>query len=300
MAEQMVFISYAREDFSSAQRLYQDLKEAGLEPWIDTEGLRPGEKWEAAIKRAIKNSRYFIALLSSTAVSRKGFVNKEITEALEVLDMYPESEIFLIPARLNECQPAHESLSNLHWVDMFPSWEVGLSKLLNSFASEEASISLRRAALINLSPEDAMAMILDHDFYDMDRNPNGVGIKHRYTLEQNNKVVFDETTGLTWERFRSPDPISYDDVTKHIGTLNQAGYCGFNDWRLPTLEEAMSLMEPRRHEGTGFFMSSIFRAVAWIWTADSNKEDDVWVVFYNRATYGLVYRGSDYFVLPVR
>ena len=40
-----VFISYAREDTEAANRLYNDLKLSGLEPWLDTESLVGGENW---------------------------------------------------------------------------------------------------------------------------------------------------------------------------------------------------------------------------------------------------------------
>ena len=60
-----VFISYAREDTEAANRLYNDLKMAGLDPWLDTQSLLAGQNWKIAIRDAIKNSRYFIPLLSS-------------------------------------------------------------------------------------------------------------------------------------------------------------------------------------------------------------------------------------------
>ncbi|MGC1931965.1 MAG: toll/interleukin-1 receptor domain-containing protein, partial [Candidatus Nitrosopolaris sp.] len=99
-----VFLSYAREDSDAAKRLYEDLKNDGLSPWLDKESLLPGQNWEIEIRKAIKNSRYFIALLSSNSVDKRGFVQKEFKFALEVLDEVPESQIFVIPARLNECK----------------------------------------------------------------------------------------------------------------------------------------------------------------------------------------------------
>ena len=132
MSENTVFISYGREDITAARKLCADLKQSGLQPWLDEEQILPGQKWQPAIKRAIENSRYFIALLSSKSVTRRGFVHKELREALEFLDTFPESEIYLIPVRVDECQPAFERLRDLHMVDLFPSWEKGLAKILNS------------------------------------------------------------------------------------------------------------------------------------------------------------------------
>jgi formylglycine-generating enzyme required for sulfatase activity len=131
-----VFISYARVDREHASRLYADLEKAGLEPWLDEESIRAGENWKAAIDRAIGESDFFLALLSSRSVDKKGYVQKELRRALDELDKYPENKIYLIPARLDECQPSHSKLFDLHRVDLFPSYEAGFEKLLRSFEDE--------------------------------------------------------------------------------------------------------------------------------------------------------------------
>jgi hypothetical protein len=299
----MVFISYGHEDISSAVRLYQDLERAGLTPWLDKEKLLPGQKWEPAIKKAIRDSRYFIALLSSNSVSRKGFVNKEITEALELLDEYPESDVFLIPVRLDECQPSHQKLSDLHWVDMFPSWEKGLAKILGSLpAAAGKNISLRSAP-ISLSSEDVMGMLIEHNYYHVTLNPHGEGVSHQYQQEHNGKVVRDKTTGLCWNRFGSQSPLTFDEAKEYVERLNRNRYCDFNDWRLPTLEEAMSLMEPVKSDSdSGYYISPLFRNVAWVWTSDlTDGSKGVWIAFFNSGACASVYRyGTKYFVLPVR
>lgn len=125
-----VFISYAREDKDIARRLYQDFLAAGAAPWLDEECLLPGQRWKAAISAAIRESDFFVALLSVRSVSKRGYVQKELREALELLEQSPEGEIYVIPARLNECRPTHERLLELNWVDLFPDYKSGLRRLL--------------------------------------------------------------------------------------------------------------------------------------------------------------------------
>lgn len=125
-----VFISYAREDKSLARRLFRDLQAAGAEPWLDEESILPGQRWKVAISSAIRESDFFLALLSSSSVSKRGYVQKELREAMELLDQTPEDVIYVIPARLDECRPSHEKLLDLSWVDLFPEYEIGLRKLL--------------------------------------------------------------------------------------------------------------------------------------------------------------------------
>ncbi len=100
-----VFISYAQEDLKAAKKLYLNLKKAGANPWLDKENLLPGQNWKDTIKREIKKCRYFIAVLSVNSVGKKGYVQNEVVEALDRIKEFPPSEIFIIPARLDECQP---------------------------------------------------------------------------------------------------------------------------------------------------------------------------------------------------
>ena len=134
------FISYAREDTEAANRLYNDLKLSGLDPWLDTESLLGGENWRISIKEAIRNSRYFIPLLSSNSVEKIGYVQRELKEALEVLLEFPQSKRFVIPARLDESKVNDEKLSEIHMVDLFPEWQQGIQKILESMGVEDSNL----------------------------------------------------------------------------------------------------------------------------------------------------------------
>jgi hypothetical protein len=131
-----VFISYAREDSDAAKRLYNDLKNAHLNPWLDVESILPGENWDAAIKKAIKNSRYFMALLSSNSVTKTGYVQKELKNALEEQDKLPELGVYIIPIRLDNCEMPYEKLEKIHYADFFPDWNKGLKRILQVMSKE--------------------------------------------------------------------------------------------------------------------------------------------------------------------
>lgn len=126
-----VFMSYANENIEQARRLYQELNAVkGIEAWFDKESLMPGMKWRPAIRKAIREANYFLALLSSSASSRRGFVHKEMKEALEILDEFPEEQTYIIPARLDDCEPPFDELRGVHHVDLFPQWEPGVERIL--------------------------------------------------------------------------------------------------------------------------------------------------------------------------
>jgi hypothetical protein len=134
-SDKTVFISYAREDSAEAERLYGELRNAGAKPWIDKEEIRPGESWKYSITKAIKHNRYFIPMISSKSVIKVGYVNNELSYALELSKSYPEGAIYIIPVRVDECD-IPENLINLHHADLFPDWNNGVTQILRSMEIE--------------------------------------------------------------------------------------------------------------------------------------------------------------------
>jgi len=83
-----------------------------------------------------------------------------------------------------------------------------------------------------------------------------------------------------WQQGGSSEGMKFEDAKNWIEELNQNGFAGCNDWRLPTLEEAMSVMEPEKKE---LYIDPIFDSEQWyIWTADKLKgESRQWIVRFN-------------------
>lgn len=132
-----VFISYAREDAAIADRLYRDLVGVrGITPWLDSKKLLPGERWKLKIMDAVKRCDFFIVLLSNKSVSKQGFVQHEIREALDKLKSYTPDNIFILPARIEECIPKHPELHEINWVDLFPSWKNGVRLILQAIEQQ--------------------------------------------------------------------------------------------------------------------------------------------------------------------
>ncbi|MGA9993995.1 MAG: toll/interleukin-1 receptor domain-containing protein [Pyrinomonadaceae bacterium] len=125
-----IFLSYAREDEDAALILYHDLCKRGIKLWLDTEELLPGQNWKSEIRKAIKSSEFFITLLSNNSVSKRGYVQKELKLALDIFEEFPDNHVYFLPVRLNECQPSYTRLEELHWVDLFPSYDRGFKRLL--------------------------------------------------------------------------------------------------------------------------------------------------------------------------
>lgn len=125
-----VFIAYAHEDSASANRLFEELTAAGFDPWMDTRKLLPGQNWARAIQNAIETSDFAIGCYSLQSAHKKGGFQTEIRFALEATRRLPLDEVFLLPVRLDDCDIPAEVARLIQYVDLFPDWPQGLSRIL--------------------------------------------------------------------------------------------------------------------------------------------------------------------------
>ena len=113
--------------------------------------------------------------------------------------------------------------------------------------AKEGNFSLNKGKLdeYDLEVERVSRMIKENNYFDFDFNPKGSGIQHIYTYLSNDTIE-DKSTGLIWQRGGSENMLNFDKTMDYIKELNQNNFAGFNNWRLPTLKEAMALMESQR------------------------------------------------------
>ena len=112
-----VFLCHSHSDKSTVRELYFRLIQDGVDAWLDKEKLLPGQDWEMEIRKAVREADVVVVCLSKH-FNQAGFRQKEVRLALDTAMEQPEGEIFLIPARLDECDTL-ESLRKWHWVDLF-------------------------------------------------------------------------------------------------------------------------------------------------------------------------------------
>ncbi len=121
-----------------------------------------------------------------------------------------------------------------------------------------------------------------------DNQKDGRIIDHNYKLEtiDGDKVVKDNFTGLMWHQSGSIGiGISWQKAEVWVKKLNSNGYAGFHNWRLPTLEEAASLLKANK-DGSVLYIDPIFNsAQKYIWTGDIYKKEDRWFVNLDQGNY---------------
>ena len=141
-----VFLSYSSGDKERVRQLYHRLLAKKFDPWMDEQKLRGGQDWQLEIGRAIRRSGVVVICLSRDAVTKEGYVQREVREALDVAAEKPEGMIFIIPLRLEECE-VPDSLSKYHRIDYFR--QDGFEKLRESLTARQTEIKSRSVSLLS-------------------------------------------------------------------------------------------------------------------------------------------------------
>jgi serine/threonine-protein kinase len=113
-------------------------------------------------------------------------------------------------------------------------------------------------------------------------NPDSSGVDNHFEIRQNGQIIFDSYSGLSFQKSGSLKRLSYRKANKYLDQLNAERFSGIEDWRLPTLEEAMSLMKPVRND-KGLHIEALFDfKQKYIWTCDLYNNLQPWCVDFKR------------------
>jgi hypothetical protein len=197
-----IFLCHAFEDKALVHKLYRKLKADGFEPWLDKENLLPGQHWPKETLSALHTCDIVLVCLSDISVCKEGFVQKEITQALEKSAEKPEEAIFIIPVRLDDKVVVPQRLCHLHWADF--STDDGYRRLLSSLK--------RRADQIG-------AYVVPPDCFEEDHFETFLrnhGFKHHPFAEW--QADNEEEDLAHWF---NPKPVFFHDVLGNLGASNQ-------------------------------------------------------------------------------
>ncbi len=123
-------------------------------------------------------------------------------------------------------------------------------------------------------------------------------IVHNYEKKsiKGGNVVIDYATGLMWLQSGSKDYMQWIAANGWIRNLNARGYAGYSDWRLPTIEEAASLLEPGKTNA--LHIDPVFDKEQWgIWSGDK-RGSSTWSVYFSLGN--VRWRNKNRYVRPVR
>jgi hypothetical protein len=131
----------------------------------------------------------------------------------------------------------------------------------------------------------AHQMIIRRNFFSCSHNKDGRPAAATLNTLLNGALVEDRSSGRLWTRSCSA-PVPYIGQTRaHMVAwkANADRLGGADDWRLPTLEEAMSLMT-REKNAKGVFISNDFSDDGYVLTCDTHVafsgQGFIWVACY--------------------
>ena len=129
---------------------------------------------------------------------------------------------------------------------------------------------------------DEAIVVKKYNFYDKFDNKTGDFVNdYELKVINGDKIVIDHATGLLWHQSGSKECISWEKTMEWIKNLNNTGYAGYSNWRLPTMEEAASLLESSEMNNDLHIDQVFDKRQKWIWTGDSYGSDGKWLVNFS-------------------
>ena len=127
------------------RELYQKLSaEDWIQPWLDEEELYPGQDWNLEIEKAVEAADAILVCLSNNSITKEGYVQRELRIVLDYADYKPEGTLYLIPIRLEECDPPRR-LRAWQYADYFEGQrQRALERLLVSLRRRADSLGLKQ------------------------------------------------------------------------------------------------------------------------------------------------------------
>jgi hypothetical protein len=149
-------------------------------------------------------------------------------------------------------------------------------------------LELRHKPLIMLE-SDIEEMILNHNFYL--KNTHETGFFRNDFVDNGDGSITDKSTGLMWEKGGSSYQRGYHEIENHLNDLNEDTFLGYNDWRIPTLEELCSLMG-KKVEKTGLYTDPVFNEEQnSCWSADKSTNQEMENAYYVDFSDGVIILG---------
>ena len=142
-----VFLSHTKLDKSFARQLAYDLKEAGVEVWLDEWEIRVGDSLREKIESGIQESGWLVVILSPRAVESQ-WVQREISAAFtRELD---SKRVFILPVLIDKCE-IPILLRDKKYANFTRNYVEGLQELLGAVLPSQGGSTAPFGKLIDVN-----------------------------------------------------------------------------------------------------------------------------------------------------
>jgi hypothetical protein len=119
-----IFISFASQDRKVATTLCAALESRGFSCWISSRDIAPGDNFQSAIVRAIRNAKMMLLVFTANS-NASDEMSKELALA-------SQQKLIVVPLRVEDVAPneafAYE-FATRQWIDFFADWEAAINQL---------------------------------------------------------------------------------------------------------------------------------------------------------------------------
>jgi len=165
--------------------------------------------------------------------------------------------------------------------------ELPIGKPLTStgLPGRDAELSIPRTFSLpqeptEMSEEDVVALVARYDFAEQERNPRGA-FPHALVDNGDGLTVSDRATGLMWQR-AGTDIMSNRSMKREVTRINQEQFAGYSDWRLPSMAEALSLLENEKCANDQYLHCCFSDEQPFIFVDAVRKPGGQWFVDYKQ------------------
>lgn len=131
-----------------------------------------------------------------------------------------------------------------------------------------------------INDDEIEGLIKKWNFFDSEHNAEG-NFVNQLVQGKTKETVVDLRTGLMWQR-SGLDINSIRTIQRQIKELNENGFAGFHDWRLPSMEEALSLLEPEKNQKGMYLHPCFYKQQAFIFVNAQRKPGGYWFVDFKQ------------------